>query len=307
MLMIILCHFLQYYGNELAWWFNVGVQIFFVISGFLYGNKEILNPIDFIIKQFKKILLPYYVFIVPLSIVYFIFSKESISISSCVKLFVCAGTIKGIEHLWFIGYILLCYVITPYLYWISKKAEQCSIVQMTKVYLGVVCITILVGVIFESYFVPSRICCYIIGYFIANYYKKYGLKCIKKITILFWLVNVPLNLIRVYFKYYNIIPKDSFMRSVFNFIEPYAHMILGIGLFLGQYLLFQRTKTFGVVKLSDKFSYYIYIVHHMFVLGPYNIMALTPVEAINWCIVIIAVCISALVLYVVSSKLKFRK
>ena len=38
-IMIVSCHFLQYFNLELAWWLNVGVQIFFIMSGFLYGNK----------------------------------------------------------------------------------------------------------------------------------------------------------------------------------------------------------------------------------------------------------------------------
>ena len=41
MLSIVSCHIFQYYGNFLAWWFNVGVQIFLCISGYLYGQKDI--------------------------------------------------------------------------------------------------------------------------------------------------------------------------------------------------------------------------------------------------------------------------
>lgn len=47
MVMIIACHILQYYKLELAWWLNVGVQIFLIISGFLSGIKTINDPIDF--------------------------------------------------------------------------------------------------------------------------------------------------------------------------------------------------------------------------------------------------------------------
>jgi peptidoglycan/LPS O-acetylase OafA/YrhL len=61
MLMIISCHIMQYYDLELAWWFNVGVQIFLCISGFLYGQKNIDNVTDFYNKRLKKILIPYYV------------------------------------------------------------------------------------------------------------------------------------------------------------------------------------------------------------------------------------------------------
>ena len=54
MIFIVLCHFFQYYGVELAWWFNVGVPMFFCISGFLYANKRIESTIDFIGKNLQK-------------------------------------------------------------------------------------------------------------------------------------------------------------------------------------------------------------------------------------------------------------
>lgn len=37
---IVLCHILQYYDIELAFWFNVAVQIFLMISGYLYSKYE---------------------------------------------------------------------------------------------------------------------------------------------------------------------------------------------------------------------------------------------------------------------------
>lgn len=54
MVMIVLCHFFQFYNNELAWWFNVGVQIFLIISGFLYGMKSIEDPCLFYSDRCKK-------------------------------------------------------------------------------------------------------------------------------------------------------------------------------------------------------------------------------------------------------------
>ncbi len=41
MFSIVLCHVFQAYNNSLAWRFNVGVQVFLVLSGYLYGHKEI--------------------------------------------------------------------------------------------------------------------------------------------------------------------------------------------------------------------------------------------------------------------------
>ena len=59
MVFIISCHFLQFYGNELAWWFNVGVQMFFFISGWIFSKKNM--SIKVMVKQFLKILIPYYI------------------------------------------------------------------------------------------------------------------------------------------------------------------------------------------------------------------------------------------------------
>ena len=40
-LLIVACHFLQTMGNSWAYILNIGVQLFFVMSGYLYGHKEI--------------------------------------------------------------------------------------------------------------------------------------------------------------------------------------------------------------------------------------------------------------------------
>ena len=49
---------------EWAFWFNVGVQMFLFISGFLYGKKDKIEAVGFYKKSFPKLLVDYYVFIV---------------------------------------------------------------------------------------------------------------------------------------------------------------------------------------------------------------------------------------------------
>ncbi len=124
MLFIVLCHFFQYYNVELAWWFNVGVQMFFCISGFLYANKKIDSAIDFIAGNLQKILIPYFCFLIPTIAIYFSFARDSITVSSAVSALLTSGVIKGIGHLWFIPYILFCYLITPYLQALAEKMRK---------------------------------------------------------------------------------------------------------------------------------------------------------------------------------------
>ena len=49
-LAIVLCHIFQGLGNELAWWLNIGVQIFLFMSGFLIANSVYNNNIEYIKK-----------------------------------------------------------------------------------------------------------------------------------------------------------------------------------------------------------------------------------------------------------------
>ena len=54
-LMIFFCHILQGIDSIMAWWLNVGVQIFLFMSGFLISSKEINNFYKFIKERLKKI------------------------------------------------------------------------------------------------------------------------------------------------------------------------------------------------------------------------------------------------------------
>lgn len=68
--MIIACHICQFYENELAWWLNCGVQIFLLISGFLYGQRDYIEPVKFYKRNIPKILIDYYLYLVVILPVY---------------------------------------------------------------------------------------------------------------------------------------------------------------------------------------------------------------------------------------------
>ena len=64
MLCIVFCHFLQAYNNNWAWVFNIGVQVFLLISGFLYGHKHIDSWKYWFYHRFIRIYIPYFLFLV---------------------------------------------------------------------------------------------------------------------------------------------------------------------------------------------------------------------------------------------------
>ena len=54
-LLIFSCHILQGMNNLLAWWLNVGVQLFLFMSGFLLGQETHTDWKDWFVKESKKI------------------------------------------------------------------------------------------------------------------------------------------------------------------------------------------------------------------------------------------------------------
>ena len=62
MVCIIMCHIFQFYNLSIAWWLNIGVEVFLFMSGYLYGLKRIERPLKWIKHNLKKILLDYWVY-----------------------------------------------------------------------------------------------------------------------------------------------------------------------------------------------------------------------------------------------------
>lgn len=301
MVMIIVCHMFQYYDYELCRWFNVGVQVFFVISGYLYASKEIDNPVKFIRKSFTKILIPYWIFLVIAIILYLKKYPQFLSFSTIVKTLLCAGTIHGLGHLWFVGYILFCYLLTPYLFWIRKSIpSNTPAIKIIVIYISIIVIFQVIEFAFNSYFLPDRISCYIIGFFAADLISRFGERFKVCLMWIFLIVALITNGIEVYSKYIASIVYSGIMMTLFNALCRYAHLFLGVALFFVMERVFQKINHSSVLKASDKYSYPIYIVHLLFILSPFSLMDLTRFNMFNWIIILASVIVSGVILQRVS-------
>ena len=124
MMFIVICHVMQYYDVELAWWFNIGVQIFLCISGYLYGRKRILDILVFYRKNFVKILIDYEIVVFAAVAATVLFTDTVITVEEIAEAVLTVSTIAGGAHLWFIPTILMCYLLTPLYERIFSRAEQ---------------------------------------------------------------------------------------------------------------------------------------------------------------------------------------
>ena len=122
-LAIVGCHIFQFYGSQLAWWLNGGVNVFLIISGFLYGKREykFKNSKEwfsftgkFYYKEFIKILIPLFVHLLFAFPVYHFLGT---SLKEYVILFSLRNpNISGFGYMWFFKYIIVCYLFLSFYY-----------------------------------------------------------------------------------------------------------------------------------------------------------------------------------------------
>lgn len=59
MIFIVICHLGSHFGSVvISQFFNVGVQIFFLISGYLYGDRQITEPGKWLFKRYLRLEIP---------------------------------------------------------------------------------------------------------------------------------------------------------------------------------------------------------------------------------------------------------
>lgn len=293
MCFIFICHILQFYGNQLAFVFNVGVQIFLFISGYLYGikyyNSAFFESIQFIKKNTWKILKAYWVFLIISFVLYLIFFPQYLDYSQIVDYAVCSQTIKGLGHLWFIPYIIFCYCITPCLRYYCDSNNH--IILKTAYF---IIVFIVLSYCFDSFFNPIWILCYILGFYISTKTKgKLTSKYLKSVIIIFFALTLLFNCIVPARRIYNITIDKGLVQIIFDM----GHTCAGVLMFAAMYLFCQTIISFKsliilkILAFSDKYSYGIYIVHGLFILSPFSVLQFNLPSCIN---ILIAIVLSLL-------------
>lgn len=315
MLLVIMCHTFEQLGSlgkgdELGILGNycaVGVQIFLILSGFLYGKRKNLfaerNYGIFVWRNCRKILSKYYtyilLFVLPLT---FWLRPEILNVSRIWKVLTCSAMFEGIQHLWYIPYILVCYLLTPLLWDIKEYARSRSKVIFCFVFLISIVLTEILGRAYGSYFVSAWINCYILGFYLPDFW---GMRQEKKsgyITAFIVVLSIVLN-VYSYKVRYVVLPDvaDTFIKEICNYYINYSKCILAIAVFLVLYLGVKenrivRGKISRLLDASDKYSYDIYLVHMMYVKGMLSVLDITDYLVVNLILMVVIIIFSAFVL-----------
>lgn len=284
-LLIVACHILQGYENRWAWVLNVGVQVFFFISGFLYGKKDIQNSFVWWKGRIKKVYLPYLCYLILCIPLFWIFASEFISVKKslvylfCLQGFISNAGIQGLGHLWFVSIIMACYLITPVLQYFIRRYYLIFVLAFIGAY-----------VVYISYFTFALpyitwILVYCLAYGIAALWKD-----IPKFLI--FLVSGGFVLL-LFFSSWNDILQDTLLGIL-------LHAVGGCLIFLLLYFGFSIT-CLGIKKKKyflwlDKYSFEIYLTHHIFILGPFSLLDASAYSIINVGLIITLTLCSAFLL-----------
>ena len=304
-LSIITCHIMQYYDCEFAWWFNVGVQVFLCLSGYLYGRKSVDNELSFYKKQFIKILVPYYIVLIIAIIAQVIFVRNEISVARIVKALLCYGTLNGGEHLWFVPTILFCYLLTPLFDKINDRI-------FTKKYPLFYCLTafVILSIIiklFIPYFNPAWIVCFYLGHVFGKNENKKGINPIL-CKGLICMGTVCLVSIQIVVMYLMKLEFTGAMRTLFIIMCDYGHTFLGISIVLILIDVFRgRNIPHFIMKpiaFLDSISYEGYLVHQFFILGAFSLLTIIGQPIIAVIVILNAIFAFGLFIKLVSEKVK---
>lgn len=280
-LLIILCHVVQEYNNSILAMtgqiFNVGVIIFFFMSGFLYGDKEITNVGKWISNRFVRLMLPIYIFLIYLLVI-FLFQKKAISIEVLlIHVLNLQGIINtyflGLGHLWFVSVIMICYLLTPIIYKINEKNNSLNLYKFLFVSVVLIVLQIILSLILNYHLIGIYLV-YIYVYFLGYYSKKIKWMNLVKYANIFLIIAVVSILARFGLRY--VFDGSILYDSV---IVPYTQLVFGISIFYYMFFFFYKIKEKNskniitiLINKIDTLSYDIYISHYIYCVGPLAII-----------------------------------
>ena len=272
-----------------AQFLNVGVPIFIIISGFLYGQKEIKEKyFRWIIKRVRRILIPMYFFMVFLLIVNLAIGNNIRMANWIAYIFNLQGFqiyVHGAEHLWYLTIIMICYLITPILNKYRRKISNKNLV-----------IYIFIGVLLQistSYFINTQLGIYLI--YLLLYIISYIIGCridiiiSKKLMFSSILLAGISGILRISARVFF---DNSILYNVI--VVGYTQGLIAFCIFYIFIYMCRNIKENKIINFLDSISFEIYLVHYMYVVGPLRLMGLTNSFIVNTIITLVISIVTAI-------------
>ena len=283
-----------------------GVQGLTALSGFLYSQKVIKDNKSFLLGNLKKILVPALVCFTVMAIwnlIYmFIFQNWNyISLLFDHRIYN-NGLLVQPGNYYYIGYIFLCYLITPLL----QRGDKWSAISS----ISVVIVELIIGFFFGPSIIATS---YLVGYFV-------GKKCFKQLTDTDEKFSVPqltiyLGITCLSLGLYILLVTYPFadnygLTHLHSLLENICLTTFGISSFFLIIHALRWTNKLPAIKplfFTDKLSLIIYLFNQAFMCGAMNVAIwVEPMLAKTILVYVFTIAFSVLVHYVSTFLLKIK-
>lgn len=156
-----------------------------------------------------------------------------------------------------------------------------------------------------SYFNAAWINCYLIGFALRRF-QQYRFWYTGSAWLL-TLTGAVFISIQASVRYLQLITLTDAWRPFYYPVCDYGHVFLGVALFCSGRVLLRPFCNINLIqrilRLSDRYSYQIYLTHHFFILGPLSLMALTANSYVNVVLILLLTVLTAVLLQKISAKI----
>ena len=307
-----MCHYTEQSTDALlnmsAQFFNIGVPIFIILSGFLFGVREGGgNALSWYIRRIKRIYIPYELFVIILEVITLLHGGNIITRDWLFLVLGLQGSVVGVygaEQTWFITALLFCYLLTPVIRFIVLKIceSRNKIIIYTAVFLIIpIFLSFIPPAFVYTLFIPF--CWYALAYLIGYKFTDVNLTSIGAICSfgLMILVFGVRILMRMNFD-------GSYLYD--RITVSYTQAIAAFCIFYIIAYIFKNRKANQLVLWISGISFEMYLYHYMFTVGPIKLFGVTGSWIIDCIVVTIVVVITSMIMNRCSAlmirKLNFR-
>ena len=291
-ILILLCHITKTHSNTLvvstSQIFNVGVNIFVVISGFLFGLSGVRKPyLRWYGKRLKRIFIPYWLFFGVLAVVTAVAGMKFPMPEWVVFPLGVQGFrffLKTADHTWFITAILLCYLATPLIGWLTRKVPG--------KYHWSVCLLLLIMplplVNTTNFVIYLAAFFFAIAYILGRHWSDVKITNGRAIIAMIAVVGAFVLRFGCKILFDGTVYYDRIAVSYTHYIVAFAMLYLFAWLF--------ERKPWRWVRFINDVSFEIYLWHYLFLWPPLSTMKLTPWWAVNVALAMVATFVIAWVM-----------
>lgn len=291
MISIVLCHMVQVPASKvqfLAQIFNLGVQVFFLVSGFSLGLQgEITDIKKWYKRRFKKVFMPYVLFLAVLFIVYCFKPYCFKQITPTMILMVASGMqgftsgLLGATQTWFITSILLFYAVLPLfskMWFHIKDSKKKKIITMCFLITAFFSTYLILEKQFSVIIAPIFMCliAYVIG-IEAELSSNLKVRVIP--TILLMIISFATRFLCIFIQ-------NEKLGIVLVAASTFGIAFSVCVLFS---VIFSRNRGNKLVSFLTGIGFEVYLYHNMFIEGPIYLMNKTDSLIFNIAITILAI------------------